>query len=179
MRKYLLPLILLLVSVGVFFAFIDPFYKDVQTIRVQTTELDEALNNSKQIQATRDQLLERFNAISNQDLERIKKMLPDHVDNVKLILEIDRIASQYGMTIKDIVVADRGRGSGETIGSAERPLGAIRLNLAITGSYRSFLSFISDLERSLRIVDIVSLNFAATADDFNQYDLGIRTYWLK
>ena len=170
---------MLLVSIGVFFAFIDPLYKDVQVTRVEIRELDEALNNSKQIQAARDQLLGRFNAIPAQDLERIKKMLPDHVDNVKLILEIDRVASQYGMTIKNISVIELGRGRGETLGRSEGPLGTIGLNLAITGSYRSFLNFVSDLEKSLRIVDIVSLAFSATAGDFNQYDLGIQTYWLK
>ena len=178
MRKYLLSLILLLVSIGVFFAFIDPFYKEIEVIRLEIKGLDEALNNSKQIQETRDQLLGRFNAIPRQDLERIKKMLPDHVDNVKLILEIDRIASQYGMTIKNISVIEKGGGR-ETLGRPEEPLGTIGLDLIITGSYRLFLNFVSDLEKSLRIVDIVSLAFTATTEDFNQYDLGIQTYWLR
>ena len=180
MTRYLFPLILLAVSIGIFAVFINPFYKqEIQPTRVQIAQLDEALNNAKRIQAERDALLEKFRTISDEDLERIKRLLPDNVDSVRLILEIDRIASQYGVIIKGIRVSDtsdEGRGG---LGPREKPYGTIGLNLAFIGSYDSFRNLVFDLERSLRIVDITTLSFTATEQDLNQYSVGIQTYWLK
>ena len=181
MIRYLFPLILLAVSIGIFAVFINPFYKqEIQPTRVQIAQLDEALSNAKRIQAERDALLEKFRTISDEDLERIKRLLPDNVDSVRLILEIDRIASQYGVIIKDIRVSDISDAAGDGLGPREEKLyGAIGLSLTFIGSYDPFRNLVFDLERSLRIVDITTLSFTAIEQDLNQYSVGIQTYWLK
>jgi hypothetical protein len=40
------------------------------------------------------------------------------------------------------------------------------------------LSFLQDLEHSLRLIDVESLSFSAAPGDNNTYAFTIRTYWL-
>ena len=176
--RYVISLILIAVSVAVFFLFTNPLYQETKILKQQIAVLDETFNNSKRIQEVRDTLFAKFNAIPEMDLSRLEKMLPDNVDNVKLILELDRIASQRGMDIKRIDVENS---SGNTTGLGPSGLnyGEIDIGLTLTGSYSSFRGFLADLEQSLRLVDITELNFRAAGFDFDQYNVTVRTYWLR
>ena len=183
MMKYLLALVIIFVSVGIFLRFIDPLYKEIQDVQIKVAQLDEALTHSKEILSIRDSLLDKFNSIPENDLERLVKMVPDNVDNIGLILEIDRLVSEHAVTLKDITVSGgstQGSQRGQILsGTKEDPLGTIILNFVFSGSYSAFRNFLLSLERSLRLLNITALNFAATEEDLNQYHVTIETYWLK
>ena len=49
----------------------------------------------------------------------------------------------------------------------------------IVASYDSFRSFINDLQESLRIVDISNVSFEATESGYYDYEVTIKTYWIK
>ena len=179
MLRFLTIFILLAIPVGLFFVFIDPVYKEIQAIRIQTVELEETFSNSQKVQEVRDALFSKFNAIPQKDLDRLEKLLPSNTDNVKLILELDAIASRNGMDIKSINVSGVLGGSEGGLGPSGKPYGSSGIGLVLTGSYKSFKGFIADLERSLRLADIVSLSFRATGEDFDQYNVALQTYWLR
>ena len=176
--RYLITIVLIGVSTGLFFLFIDPLYQETKVLKTQITTLNETFSNSKKIQEVRDMLFAKFNAIPANDLERLGKILPKNVDNVKLILELDRIASERGLDIKKIDVRDTS-GEGEGLGPLGRGYGTLEIGLTLTGSYKAFRGFLEDLGKGLRLVDVVSLNFRATGFDFDQYNITVRTYWLR
>jgi len=181
--KNLLPIILILASVGAFFTYINPKYQDIKALQAERADYSVALDNSRELLARRDGLVKDYNMIPSEILTRLQKFLPDHVDNVRLIMDISGIAARYDLTLSNIKNLESGKkketvgsidiGKGETIGSAV-------LNFSVTAPYTTFQAFLADLERSLRVVDVVSLSF--TADDKSEkytYNLGIKTYWLK
>ena len=176
--QYITIILLLGVSVAVFLGFIDPLYKDVQHVKVQSAQLNDALNNTKQIQSIRDSLLEQFNAIEPHDIEKIEKLLPNNVDNVRLILEIDDVASRHGMFVNDIGISES-QGNSSSFGPRDAAHGSLDLAFTISGTYESFRGFIVDLEKSLRLVDIVNTSFTKTEESFDEYSVVVRTYWLK
>ena len=49
-----MPIILIGISVTVFFVFSNPFYKDVNELRGQVESYDQALSNSKALENERD-----------------------------------------------------------------------------------------------------------------------------
>ena len=177
--KYLLIIILIIASVALFVMMINPLYQEVKGIRTQVGQLNAALNDSKQIQDVRGSLLERFNSIPDADLTRIRKVLPDNVDNVRLVLEISRVASEHGLILRDVRAAEAPKTKAGTIGPSESPYGTIGLGVTVAGPYRSFVGFLEDIEKALRLVTVTSLSFNATAEDFNQYAMTLETYWLK
>ncbi len=179
MSKIIISIILLVVSAGAFFGFIDPVYKEIQTLDIEKQELGSALNNFKEIRQARDLLLGKRKNISSVDLARLKRLVPDHVDNVRLVMELDNIAARYGMSLKNVKInSDAGKESG-TLGATDVNFGTLNLDFSVVGSYGIFNSFLQDLEKSLRIVDVKSFSFHSGENDFYEYNIGIQTYWLK
>jgi len=182
MSRIIISTFLIIIAVITFLSFIDPMYKEVKALTAESAQFDEALIRSKELQSVRDNLLSRYNTFSTENLDRIEKLLPDNVDNVRLILDLDSIASQYGMVIKGLSISG-GSGkddNGERV-QLETKLGKIELSFNVTASYEDFKKFLKDLEQSLRIVDIreLSIKPKKTIADSLDFDLSIRTYWLK
>src|SRR3989338_7805341 len=100
--RFILPVILIGVSITAFFMFSNPIYGEIAQLRVQTASYDEALNNSKMLENERDKLTAKYNSINPEDLVKLEKFLPENIDNIRLILEIEQLASPYGMTLKDV-----------------------------------------------------------------------------
>ena len=181
MSRPILSISLIIISVIAFFSFIDPTYKEVQVLEAENSQFDEALTRSKELQSIRDELLSRYNTFSTEDLNRIEKLLPDNVDNVRLILDLDSIASKYGMLIKDVSISNEQKEVIRETVQMDDALGEIGLNFRVTSPYPDFKKFISDLEQSLRIVDISALSFKASDNSSGLIDfsVSIKTYWLK
>ena len=176
--KLIIPIILVIVSGVAFWMFINPRYAHVQELRAQAAQFDEALNRSKELIGIRDKLLSKYNTFDTDDLERLHKLLPDTVDNVRLILDIDGIAGKYGMTIRNVTVKEAALPA-DTIGPSTESFGSIGLEFSTAASYENFVRFLTDLEESLRIVDVTDISFSADESDFYQYTVALKTYWLR
>ncbi len=182
MMKALTPIILLIAAVAIFFGFIDPEYKKIQAKSAEVAQYDDALTKSDELDKIRITLEKKYVAITDADSTRLEKLLPDSVDNVRLILDLDSIASAHGMKIKNIKFVDKVAGNQKpaAVAISDNPVGSITLSFSVTSSYANFLAFLKDLEQSLRIVDINSLALKTT-DQVGVYDfdMAFRTYWLK
>lgn len=181
MSRSILSIILIIISVGVFVTFVDPVYSDIRDLRRDVSQFDEALNKSKELQAIRDSLLGRYNTFSSSDLDRIEKLLPDNVDNVRLILDLDGIASKYGILVRDVSINEDVTERGEDVVVTEKTFGKIELSFSVTAPYNEFKKLMRDLEQSLRLVDLKKLSFRPKESnpDLIDFNLTITTYWLK
>jgi len=169
-----------MVSAGLFVYYIDPLYKETQVLEEEKNQYDEALNKSKELRSIRDALLSKYNTFSAEDLERLNKLLPDTVDNVKLIMEINGIASRYGMVLKEVALSVvSSEDSKEIFGPDEKNYGSINIGFSVASVYNNFIAFIEDLEKSLRVVDVVSISFQSSETDFYKYSVNLEIYWLK
>jgi len=200
--RFIIPLFLLVLSVAVFFVFTNPIYNEISLLRTEVASYDEALNNSKALENERDKLTAKLNSINPDSLLKLQKLLPNNIDNIRLILEIEQIAFPYGMALKDIkynatpVATTAAAGAAaisqttQGVGSVQNPsndYGVWDLSFSTVGSYNNFLNFTRDLESNLRIVDVSSIEFSSSGDtrsststtEAYKYDFKIRTYWLK
>lgn len=177
--RYLTPTILVLIAIGIFFWFVDPLYQNIGTLRQEVGSFNSALAKSKELQAVRDELLSKYNTFDTTSLDRLEHMLPDNVDNVRLIMDINSIAARYGMSLKNtkIIIIDEAKSG--LLGPDRKKYGSVQLEFSVSGPYSTFLSFLKDLEESLRIVDIVGLSFSSSDKDFYDYNVLLQTYWLK
>lgn len=182
--KGVFPIIALVVAGVVFYFYVDPTYTQIKELRKEEATLNTALSRALELQATRDQLLSRYNTFSPEDLARLEKMLPDHVDNVRLALDMDSLASQYGMRIRNVSIEapdekkTKSRQT-QTVGPDERTYESMVLSFTVSGQYDTFRTFLTDLEQSLRLVDIESLSFTSTDVGLYDFTVSLRTYWLK
>lgn len=178
--RALLPILFVVIAGGIFFGFIDPTYQRVRELRAEESEFDDALSRSRELQAVRDQLLSRYNTFSQSDLSRLGRFLPDNVDNVRLILDFDALASRYGMCVRDVALeTNESRAGRGQVGVAGGRFDSLILSFTVTGSYDTFRAFLADVEASLRLVDVVSVSFSATPSGVYDYSVALKTYWLK
>ncbi|MCI0565655.1 type 4a pilus biogenesis protein PilO [bacterium] len=171
MSQFIMPLIFIIASIGAFMGVIDPTYKETQTLASRLEEIDAALYNSQEIRRIRDELLNRYNSLTPLERDRITKLLPDTVDNIQLIMEIDNIASVHDMAVSDVVVR-------ELADAKEPEIGVVHLSFSVNGSYDELVSFLKDLERSLHIVELNTLRFSSEGEEYT-YNISVETYWLK
>ncbi len=178
-------LLLILVSIGVFFFFVDPQYKEVKELRIRQAENEKMLEKAKELRAKRDELNLRYKNISAEEREKLTKAVPETVDNVQLIFDIDNIARKYGIVLKGISVTggsekDSKPASRQVVDKTSQRNGTITLGFSFSTSYDSFKNFLTDLEESLRLVDVTDFSISAN-DTNNVYDYSIKlnTYWLR
>ena len=189
MQRLILPLVLTAISIGLFLVYTNPTYTNIGTLRTRIAEYDQALYNSQELLHVRDQLTSQYNGISADDRARLSKIMPDNVDNIRLIIDIQRIASQYGMLPRDISFEPIKKDSTERtqalvsgqLPDSKKNYGSFDLSFSVSGTYQNFLLFLNDLEQSLRVVDIESVSFSADSvsnPNTFKYVIKIRTYWL-
>ena len=173
--KFALPIILIGVAIGGFFIFTSPLYSEVSKLNTQIASYNEALNNSKSLEAERDKLVQKYNSLDKGNLDKLNKMLPDTVDNIRLILEIEKLALPYGMVLKDVKYDTKSQTSTTTTGTTvavptpsntkvianNKDYGIWDLEFSTQGTYFDFVNFSKDLEKNLRIVDISSITFSS------------------
>lgn len=188
MKKIILSIFFIMVSFGIFFTFIDAKYQRNKELRSEELKYDEALNNSKELLKTRDDLLSKYNTFSFSDIEKVEKLIPDNIDNIKLILEIDKIASRNMMLVDSVSITsseneNKKRNDVEEVtsiaSSESRDYNYVDLSFSTVGTYKKIISFIKDLGRSLRIIDIRKLSFSSGGNGAYKVSFKIRTYWLK
>lgn len=178
--KLLAPIAFLIIAGVIFFLYINPTYIGLKDLLQQESQFDQALTRSRELQDVRDTLLARYNTFPQSNLERLQKLVPDHVDNVRLILDLDSMASRYGMRVRNVSIEnDKTRLVNGQIGSNAQAYESVVLSFTISGSYDTFRQYLSDLERSLRLVDVVGLSFTANETGIYDFTVHIKTYWLK
>jgi len=175
----IISIVLIVASFAAFFGYVDPTYVSIKELNVEKSDYTRALDNSKQLQAERDKFLEKYNAVAFADRDKLLKLLPDNIDNVRLIIDIDEMAREYGIPIGNFS-ANTSSEESAVIGANQAAYGTLTLSFSVTASYNTFLAFMRDLERSLRIIDITKISFAASeTGQVYDYDVTIKTYWLK
>ncbi len=193
MFKVVFPIIMTIAAIGLFIVFTNPAYKEVATLRTVEAAYNQALNNSQQLLKVRNDLMVKYNGLTGTDKDRLTKLMPDNVDNIRLIIDTQNIAIGHGMTLKDIKYDARTQSNTNAAANGTAPAtpgqlaanqkdyGTFELEFSVTGSYANFLAFINDMEESLRLVDIESVSFQAAdaGSSTMKYVVRIRTYWLK
>lgn len=191
--RFIVPTILLILSVTSFVVFTNPSYKEVKSLKAQVAQYDTALTNSRKLQEQRDALGAKYRSLPSDQLERLEKLLPDNADNIRLIIDIQQMAQSYGMSLATIKF-DAGQTGGAAaaasplssatsaeVAAASRDYGIFDLTFSTTATYENFLKFLKDVESSLRLVDVQSVDFSAgdPSKGTTTFTVKLRTYWLK
>ena len=208
--KLIIAIVGLVLAGSIFFLYTKPTYDSSQEMRADIAQNDAALDKAAELQKLRQTLLSRFNTFDPGDLDRLQKLLPDHVDNVRLILDLDKLAERGGLSLQNVDVssAQKQTAKGQTalgaIGASNQKYDSLTLTFSTIATYTDFVAFISDLESSLRIVDLVSLSIVPASqgaavvtsatnafpvannsfvpratEPLYTYNMTLRTYWLK
>lgn len=174
-------IILILLSIGLFYTFTSVQYQDVKELQSLANEYRNVLKNASALVDLRDNLLVSYSAFPRAEVERLNKVLPDNIDIVRLALDLDTMAARYGISIRSIQSAvGKDRGSGRIVlPENEDVYETVTVSFSFISSYENFKRLLGDVERSLRIMDVRSISFQASDSGFYEYKVTVETYWLK
>ena len=192
MTRFILPLILIAAAILVFFTFTDAVWTEIGVLKAEKTELALGIDQANKLLARQEELRKNYNAIADDQVARLNKFLPDNIDNVRLIIDMNNIGKFHGLAMRGVSVAggaESGRppasppaGGASEAESGESLLKAdsVVISFSISASYEAFKEFLADLSSSLRLLDVASVSMA-TGETKNLYtfNLGLKTYWLK
>lgn len=183
----LVPLVFVLIAIGLFVGYINPTY--TQSIAAENQQI--ASDNSALAAAAtfskRESALEsQKNAIDPASLARVEEYLPDSVNNIQLIIDLEALASRSGIALSGFSIQPNQSSSNSsgTQSSAGSPLqstsltDSLDLSVTATGTYSAFQSFLAGAEQSLRPLDITQLTVQDSPTGVYTYTMTFRIYWL-
>lgn len=178
--KSVFPIILIVASLCLFFFYTNGEYQSIKGLQADIASYDIALGKSEQVLKKRGELEAKWKLFKTDDLNLLSKLLPDHVDNVQLIMEINGIAEEHHMQISKIKIDQSIAGANNVaLGPTTKPYSTLQVSFRTQSSYADFMVFMKALEKGLRLVDITDLSFRASEKDLNDYSVSFKTYWLK
>lgn len=204
--KLILPFSILMISIIIFSFVVKPVFSDVQGFRANKVIYSEALNESTELQKIRDSLLDKYNNIKTEDKDRLDHFLPRNVDDINLVLEIEKIANIKGIPVKDIIFNSNKTVEKEADSSQDKKITTNNINtetqktkedslyetfdveFTVDTTYDTFISFLKDLEYNLRLINIKSISFSVpeksdktstTSSDINKINPNIYSFKLK
>lgn len=198
MIRIIIPLIFVLAAGGVYFFLTDPLISNplvvdaqsqnidggIKVLREEKKSLEEAITTIQTLQGRARQLEEVYSRIDPRLRERLERFLPDSVDDIQLIVDVENLARKSGMSLRNIkVTADNQTNNRQQIDTNRPQVARVTLAFSVNGSYSQLRSFLQDVTRSLRVLDIKKLSFssveAAEGGSGYQYNIELVTYWLK
>jgi len=148
-------------------------YDGIKSIRSNKIAYTLALKSAQDLESRRENLTQKYNSISSSDRERLEAMLPNNVDNIKLVLELETLAKKYGLLIEspkletksdsgnpDVLTNSQGqsiRSNSEAGLPLSLPYGTFTLDFTVRSTYSNIKLLISDIERNLRLIEPVAL----------------------
>lgn len=193
MNSRVLPALALILSVGIFFAYIKPTWSGpVKEIKNAIEKDEQALIAADEYKKKQNVLASARNAIDQDNLNRLSVFLPDSVDNVGLILNINALAARSGLSLANIdVVTENIQGAGNKSSASSEPssgalqvaranpVGSVDMSLSAIGTYSALQAFISGIEKSARILDVRDITVKGSDTGVYNYQMTIRLYWLR
>ena len=104
-----------------------------------------------------------------------------------MIIDMNALAARSGVELSNIDVQSTagtkapssGASTGPIAVNGSSPLQSLDFSLNVTGTYSAFRNYLNALEKSLRPIDINSINLGVSQTGVYTYALSARIYWLQ
>lgn len=188
MTAFILPIIMVLAAGGLFFGYIGPAYDGVMEKRAEEKQYRDALNRFEELTKTRDRLSSAYQQFPESDKAKLRAVLPDNLDNIRFALDLDNIAQKNNIKLLTLALESEEEGGGRKGGTptseSTEPmaLGSTLLTFDIEGTYKNMITFLTDVEKNVRLVDLVGFTYQGGTGEVETlpvYSVSVRLYWLK
>jgi len=185
--KGLTPLLIVVICIGMYFLYLSPWIKEIKSLALKKEEYNTVLAKTQELKDMRDAVLQDYNSISQEDIEKLNKVVPEKFDSVLFANDLNNMAVKYGLTIKSIKSNSITQSDREQVLATEEtiPYRAYSISVTLTGPYAEFIKFLGTLETNLRLIDVRSLGIRYVKDekvptnDKSDYSLEVDIYSLR
>lgn len=192
--RYITLIIFIVLTIGGASLYTLPLWRSTQMLSATIATGSERLATADSLGKSRADLISKYNSIPKADLDNLTTLLPDNVNNIRLIIQVDSLATKNGLSVLQNVAytthdAKTDDPKANVKAAARPPYEPFTISFETIGTYKNFLSFISDIEKNLRLLDIQQVDFtpvppqnakdAPSANGLISYKVKVTTYWLR
>lgn len=169
----------LLISCALLYSFAYPFWTEVSMKMEEKSKYQKTINDVNMINQKKDQILAQIKNMSEEEKQRIDTFMPSSLDFVKLTSDINDVGEKYGITVDRVTSVQKDNSVGNSISEAQpaKTYNTAAISLSFSSSYPNFLKFVTDLEKSLRMLDVKSVTINPTQGSSYDIRLDLDTYW--
>lgn len=210
MNNPIFSILIITLSLGFSFFYVKPGYEAVQQRRSDLATLAITLKSSDEIKGLVDQTEKTLSGLDAQELARFMVFLPETTDSLRLANNIQHIGTANGIRIGKIRVGDStnmsiSSNSAQATGlpgvvatltsaASAQKYATTKTDFAFVATEEAFRAFLSDLEKSLGLVNVASLTLTPMADSGDtskgkrivavsvpqfEFEMQVETYSLK
>ena len=198
MNRNITATILIVLAAGIYFTVTQGMLDEAKAVQKVNAQYSAAIDSADQLIKVRDQVLKNYNNLSIDDKDRLNKMLPNTVDNIRLIIDLNSVALKHGFSLRNIKAAASSNGTGragqtavstpsvmpinslnDSATIATPILDTVTVSFSVSAPYLQFISFMQDLEADLRIMDLTHLTMSANDTGTYDYSVEFKTYWMR
>ncbi len=184
MKKNIVILIFILVFIAILFLLDLPAYNKVTSFREELKKHQDFLKEKEEIVAKVDQLKQVYESRQN-ELKKVLYVLPVEKDLPNLIVQFEALSSENGLILEGLNFVKQAATTRsaaaedvETEIESQRDYKTQEISLSVSGSYKSFKSFLEALELNIRLMDIKSINFKAQGEGAGfTFDILLEVYY--
>ncbi len=193
--KALTPFLVIIVCVAMYFYYISPELGVIEAKRAEYAKYKEVVDKVKDIQTLKDKLSSDYQSISEEDLNKLDKIIPKTFDSVIFANDLSALAAKHSLKLDQLKITYQ---KSEDSVNQDAQIGdkvykEVVSAFHLAGDYSKFLDFMVELEASLRLVDVNSLSIKSSAPstpdgktgkvvenkNSMDYSIEIKTYSLK
>lgn len=183
MIRTITPIFSIIIGLSIFFFFTQPMFAEIKQAQGETKQYTQVV---KTAEARNQQLTEKQTekrSHSPEDLERLDALVPQEIDEVKILADLSELARKHTMLFGNVSItksdddaASSQDDSGEIVGYDS--LAHTDIEFSLIGTYDQFKSLLADIESSLVMLEVQSINFSTGEGLFQQYTISVRLYAL-
>jgi len=148
-----------------------PEYNDLKQVRIEADTVLVELNTKKETIKQINELVSNYDSL-REDFLALEKAIPSSPRVPQLLANLEELTIQGGMVINEMDVTEMTEqdlkntmqatdpaATASTGGLGDKPLLIpIKIDLKVTGSYENFLTFLTSIEKNIRLLDVKILN---------------------
>lgn len=131
-----------------------PTYENIGKLQARTVELQGYVEKATKAQSKIDELEAKYKTFPAGADDRMNKMLPEKIDDVRLTMDITDLAALHGISLANPTIK---KVAGDKSSQTQEHI----VSLSIEAPYATFRRFLNDVEYWLQIRDITNLSIVA------------------
>ncbi len=174
--------VILVAALIIFFSVTVGTYSSIQALSMQKEGIEKVMIKAEELVEKEGEKRQEYNEFKDRK-DDFQNMLPLGRDDARTLMLINSMANANNIVITAVGVSD-GVSVGRTTrrtpasqGTADEKVKTV--NLSFNATYGDFKAFLTNLEKSRRIFDVVAIDFLGSAGRVFSFEVAIHTYRME
>ncbi len=184
MLRTLTPVFAIIIAIVVYFFFSKPIFEEIILIKEDVKKFETAIAKADDVQSELRALIAKKNSYGMIELGRLDALMPDRVDEVKLLADLKEMSRSLNILMGNFEVSRQTTLVDDSASGADVSLVNYAdmyysdISFSIIGTYEKLKQLLMNIERSLTLLDVINVTLGTSGADLMQFDITVRTYAL-